>query len=79
MKLTKDHIEWVKSNRIIILDLLNKRKEDYIRELILEEDEIKSKVMKMWIKELEAIIITINNLCNKQEKKKQEGENFTGI
>lgn len=82
MKLTKEHQEWIKANRAILLEMMNGRKEDYFSRLIDEEDENKSKVIKMWIRELQAVITTVNNISamdRKTKKKKKNTPDFTGI
>lgn len=83
MKLTKEHQEWVKANRAIILEIMNSRKEDYFFRLVEEEDETKSRVLKKWIRELQAVIATVDSISTldkkNMKKKKKETPDFTGI
>ena len=81
MQINKDEQEFIKANREIILSLLEKRFSDYVQALIRETDDDKSKVLKMWIQELQFTINTVNNICNLKDKKKKKKDepDFTGI
>jgi hypothetical protein len=81
MKFSKEEQEWVKANRLTLVPLLERRLNDYVAKLIDETDEKKSELLKMFIKEAQALIVTINNICDLKDKKKRKKDTpeFTGV
>ena len=81
MKFSKEEQEWVKANRLVLVPLLEKRLNDYVDKLINEKDEKQSELLKMFIKEAQALIVTINNICDLKDKKKRKKNDpkFTGV
>ena len=53
--------------------------QDYFNRVVDEEDPQKKEVLSLMVKEFRNAIMMINNLSNLKEKKKKEGEDFTGI
>ena len=77
MILTKEEIAVIASNKIYIKSILEKKYEDIIASLLLEQDPIRSDVMKLWAKECRDLIVALDNI-GKSLKKPNKDPN-TGI
>jgi len=69
MIFTDKEIEFFKSNKPVIKSILEKKLQDIISELIYEENNIKSEVLKLWAKEVKELITVLDNFKPLQEKK----------
>lgn len=76
MRYTNEELAVIASNKIYIKSILNKKYDDIIAQLLLEQDPIRSEVLKLWAKECKEFIMALDNLGKPIQK--DEG-NKTGI
>lgn len=78
MNITSEQQDWVKLNQGMLRKILNERMTDYFNRVVDEPDPQKKEVLSLMVKELRATLVTIDNICNFKNKKK-EGDEFTGV
>ena len=78
MKLEKATQDWIKSNQAILKRLVELRMQDYLNQVVDEEDEKMKAVLSLFVKELRMISRLIDNVIAKKDMKKPE-EKFTGM
>ena len=78
MKLEKATQDWIKSNQAILKRLVELRTQDYLNQVVDEEDEKRKAVLSLFVKELRMISRLIDNVIAKKDMKKPE-EKFTGM
>ena len=78
MRLDKTTQDWIKSNQAILKRLVELRTQDYLNQVVDEEDEKRKVVLSLFVKELRMISRLIDNVIAKKDMKKPE-EKFTGM
>ena len=78
MRLDKTTQDWIKSNQAILKRLVELRMQDYLNQVVDEEDEKRKAVLSLFVKELRMISRLIDNVIAKKDMKKPE-EKFTGM
>ena len=78
MKLDKTTQDWIKSNQAILKRLVELRMQDYLNQVVDEEDEKRKAVLSLFVKELRMISRLIDNVIAKKDMKKPE-EKYTGM
>ena len=78
MKLDKTTQDWIKSNQAILKRLVELRMQDYLNQVVDEEDTTKKAVLSLFVKELRMISRLIDNVIAKKDMKKPE-EKYTGM
>ena len=79
MKIDSTTHDFIKTNQGMLKRMVEMMMQDYFNRVVDEEDPQKKEVLSLMVKEFRNAIMMINNLSNLKEKKKKEGEDFTGI
>ena len=78
MKLSKEVQDWIKLNQAMLKGILKDRMNDYMNNVVDEEDPVKKQVLSLFVKELRMVERLVENISNQKEAKKPE-EEFTGM
>ena len=78
MKLNKQVQDWIKLNQAMLKGILKDRMNDYMNNVVDEEDPVKKQVLSLFVKELRMVERLVENISNQKEAKKPE-EEFTGM
>ena len=62
MKFTREELAIIASNKVYIKSILEKKYDDIIAGLLLEQDPIRSEVKKLWAKECRDLIVALDNI-----------------
>jgi hypothetical protein len=61
MIFTKQELEFVKINKPVIQNILQKKLQDILDELLLEKDPIRTEVLKLWARETKDLVTVLQN------------------
>lgn len=76
MKFEKSEIVFIANNKAQIKSILEKKYGDIINELLLEKDQTRSEVLKLWAKECKDLVNALENIGKVIPKEKTQN---TGI
>lgn len=70
MKFSPSELAFIGNNKPFIKSILEKKCEDIISELLLEQDSLRTEVLKLWAKECKDLVFALDNIGKKIIDKK---------
>ncbi len=79
MKINSNQQDFIKLHQGMIRTIIQERMTDYFNQVVDEPDLQRKEVLSLMVKELRMVLTMVDNICNLKDKKKNDGDDFTGV